>query len=70
MKIWEAIEYVYIPDFSVNDLLCESGGVADDKVPLIPGRIVPEVLLQQTVHILQLLPPQAKGLQCGGCGVC
>ena len=49
--------------FSVDDFVREAGGAGDDKVPLVPDRVVPEVLCQQLVHEGQFSLPQTVGLQ-------
>lgn len=49
----------YLLDLSVQDggvrVAC---GVGDDKVSLVPRRVIPHVLLQQPLHKLQLAVPQ------------
>lgn len=46
--------------FLVDHLLREPGGVTDHKVPLIPGRVVPQIFLQERVDVGQLLIPLTK----------
>lgn len=36
----------------------EAAGVRNDKVPLVPRRVVPHVFFQEALHKLQLLVPQ------------
>lgn len=35
-----------------------SGGVTDDKMALVPGRVIPHIFLQQLLYVLQLAIPQ------------
>lgn len=44
----------------VDHLFREACGVTDHKVPLIPGRVVPQVFLQEGVDVGQLLIPQPE----------
>lgn len=41
-------------------MLREAGGVTDHEVPLIPGRVVTQVFLQERVDVGQLLIPQPE----------
>ena len=53
----------HLLDFLLDNVVSESGGVGDDEVSLVPGGVVAEVLLQQGVHVVQLLVPLLKLLQ-------
>lgn len=43
----------------------EAAGVRDDKVPLVPRRVVPHVFFQEVLHKLQLVVPQLVLLHSG-----
>ena len=46
--------------FFLYDVIGEAGGVWYDKVPLVPGRVVPEIFYQQAVNEVQLVLPEAE----------
>ena len=53
----------YLLDFSGHDLICKSRNVTDNKISLIPGRVVPQIFLKESVHKLQLILPELIGAE-------
>jgi hypothetical protein len=54
---------VYPLDFFGDHLICKPCGVGDYVVSVIPSRVIPQVILQEGVHIAQFLIPQIVLLQ-------
>ena len=52
--------------FSTDDIIGEPCGALDDEVALVPGRVVPQILTQQLIHVGQLSFPQLVGLEVHG----
>lgn len=50
-------------DFSGYDLLGEATCVTNDKISLIPRRVVPQIFFQESLHEGQLIFPQLVGTQ-------
>lgn len=48
-----------LPNFSFPYILTSHLAFKSNKEPLIPSRIVPDIVLQQLLDILQLFPPHS-----------
>lgn len=50
---------VDLPNFSFyNSRIREAGGVRNNKMPLVPCRVIPHIFFQKILHKLQLVVPK------------
>ena len=52
-----------IVQFTFDDLVLETSGVSNNEVALIPSRIVPNVIAEQSIDVIQFIGPERIGFQ-------